>query len=127
MGLGGKAGTGQQFVSWIHATDFLRAVDWLISHENFSGVVNIASPNPLLNEDFMRAFREAWGARIGLPAPKLVLEPACFLMRTESELVLKSRRVIPGRLLDSGFPFLFPEWPTAARDLVARWKVESRQ
>ncbi|MGH9585790.1 MAG: epimerase, partial [Acidobacteriaceae bacterium] len=64
-GLGGKMGTGEQFVSWIHGTDFVRAVDWLIAREDFSGVVNLASPNPLPNEDFMRAFREAWGAHVG--------------------------------------------------------------
>jgi hypothetical protein len=125
-GLGGKIGTGEQFVSWIHAADFLRAVDWLIAREDFTGVVNLASPNPLPNQDFMRAFRAAWGARIGFPASNLMIEMGCFLMRTESELVLKSRRVVPGRLLDSGFEFLFPEWPAAVRDLVACWKGEFR-
>ena len=126
-GLGGTIGTGQQFVSWIHEADFLGAVDWLISHEDFTGPVNIASPNPIPNRDFMRAFREAWGASIGLPAPRSILEFGCFLMRTESELVLKSRRVIPGRLLDSGFTFMFPDWPSADHDLVARWKRRPQQ
>ena len=121
-GLGGKVGSGRQFVSWIHGQDFVRSVDWLIAREDFSGVVNLASPNPLPNAEFMRVFREAWGARVGLPAPKPVLELGCFFMRTESELVLKSRRSVPGRLLESGFEFLFPEWPDAVRDLVARWK-----
>ncbi|MFZ0662069.1 MAG: TIGR01777 family oxidoreductase [Acidobacteriaceae bacterium] len=125
-GLGGKVGTGRQFVSWIHGEDFVRTVDWLIAHEDLSGVVNLASPNPLPNQDFMRAFREAWGARIGLPASGPVLELGCFLMRTESELVLKNRRAVPGRLLESGFKFLFPEWPDAVRDLVARWKKEGQ-
>src|SRR6185437_7539236 len=69
-GLGGKVGTGRQYVSWIHGADFVRAVDWLIAYEDLSGIVNLASPNPLPNEEFMRVFREAWGARIGLPAPK---------------------------------------------------------
>ena len=126
-GLGGKMGTGKQFVSWIHGKDFVRAVDWLIAREDFSGVVNLASPNPLPNEDFMRAFREEWGARIGLPAPEPLIELGCFLMRTESELVLKSRRVVPGRLLESGFEFLFPEWPDAARDLITRWKEAAKR
>ena len=123
-GLGGKAGTGRQYVSWIHEADFLRAVDWLTSHEDFTGIVNLASPNPLPNEDFMRAFREAWGTRLGLPASGLILELGCLLMRTESELVLKSRRVVPGRLLDSGFTFMFPDWPNAAIDLITRWKSQ---
>jgi uncharacterized protein (TIGR01777 family) len=126
-GLGGHQGSGAQFVSWIHDADFVRAVDWLIAREDFTGIVNIASPNPLPNRAFMRAFREAWGTRVGLPASAWMIEAGCFLMRTESELVLKSRRVVPGRLLESGFKFQFPEWPFAARDLVARWREGTRQ
>ena len=122
-GLGGRQGTGTQFVSWIHETDFVRAIDLLITCEEFDGVVNLASPNPLPNCDFMRTLREAWGTRFGLPSPGLIVEIGTWLMRTESELVLKSRRVVPGRLLDAGFQFLFPEWPAAARDLIARMKA----
>jgi uncharacterized protein (TIGR01777 family) len=119
-GLGGRQGPGTQFVSWIHEADFVRAVDLLIACEEFDGVVNLASPNPVRNCNFMRALRDAWGIRIGLPTPAWIMEMGTWLMRTESELVLKSRRVVPGRLLDAGFQFLFPEWPAAARDLVAR-------
>jgi uncharacterized protein (TIGR01777 family) len=125
-GLGGRQGCGAQFVSWIHEADFVRAVDLLIACEKFDGVVNLASPNPLPNSDFMRALREAWGIRIGLPCSEWITEIGTRLMRTESELVLKSRRVVPGRLLDAGFEFLFPEWPAAARDLVSRWREVSR-
>jgi uncharacterized protein (TIGR01777 family) len=125
-GLGGRQGTGTQFVSWIHEADFVRAIDLLIAHEELSGVVNLASPNPLPNCDFMRALRDAWGIRVGLPSPKWIIEIGAWLMRTESELVLKSRRVVPGRLLAAGFQFLFPEWPSAARDLVTRWGQNSR-
>ena len=121
-GLGGRQGPGTQFVSWIHEADFVRAMDLLIAHEEISGVVNLASPNPLPNCDFMRALREAWGIRVGLPIPQWLIEIGAFLMRTESELVLKSRRVVPERLANAGFDFLFPEWPSAARDLVARWR-----
>jgi uncharacterized protein (TIGR01777 family) len=121
-GLGGTNGSGKQFVSWIHETDFIRAVDWVIAREDFTGVVNVASPNPLPNRDFLRALRAAWGTRIGLPASEWMLEIGAWLMRTESELVLKSRRVVPGRLLAEGFQFLFPDWPTAARELVGRWR-----
>jgi hypothetical protein len=124
-GLGGAQGDGSQFVSWIHETDFVRAIDLLIAREEFTGVVNLASPNPLPNRDFMRALREAWGASFGLPALKGMLEVGTFLMRTESELVLKSRRVVPGRLLAAGFQFQFPDWPAAARELVARWRANS--
>ncbi len=120
-GLGGTQGSGDQFVSWIHDADFVRAIDLVIAREEFEGVVNLASPNPLPNREFMRALREAWGTRIGLPAPAWMIEIGTWLLRTESELVLKSRRVVPGRLLNAGFEFLFPEWPAAARDLVSRW------
>jgi uncharacterized protein len=102
----------------------VRAVDLLIKREDFTGVVNLASPNPLPNRDFMRALREAWGIRFGLATPEWMLEMGTWLMRTESELVLKSRRVVPGRLLAAGFEFLFPHWPVVARDLVARWRIE---
>lgn len=121
-GLGGRQGSGSQFVSWIHEADFVRAIDLLIEREDLSDVVNVASPNPLPNRDFMRALRNAWGIRIGLPIPQWMTEIGAFLMRTESELVLKSRRVVPGRLLAAGFQFLFPEWPGAARELVSRWR-----
>lgn len=121
-GLGGTQGAGTQFVSWIHEADLVRAVDFLIAREQLEGVVNLASPHPLPNREFLRALREAWGTRAALPAPAWLLEIGTFLMRTESELVLKSRRVVPGRLLDAGFEFLFPEWPQAARDLVKSWR-----
>jgi uncharacterized protein (TIGR01777 family) len=126
-GLGGRQGHGTQFVSWIHEADFVSAIDMLIAREEFCGVVNLASPNPLPNSEFMRALRQAWGIRFGLPTPEWLIEIGTWLMRTESELVLKSRRVVPGRLLDAGFQFLFPEWPSAARDLVTRWREGSRR
>lgn len=122
FGLGGKAGTGNQFVSWIHNQDFTRALDFLIVQEHVDGRVNLASPNPLPNRDFMRALREAWGVPIGLPAAKWMLEIGTFFLRTESELILKSRRVVPQRLLQAGFTFQFPNWPEAAKDLVAKWR-----
>jgi len=122
-GLGGAEGSGKQFVSWIHETDFIRAIEFLIAREDFTGVVNLASPNPLPNREFMRALREAWGIEIGLPVSEWMIEIGTWLMRTESELVLKSRRVVPGRLLDAGFQFRFPEWPGAAQELVGRWRL----
>jgi uncharacterized protein (TIGR01777 family) len=126
-GLGGPQGSGTQFVSWIHEADFVRAIDLLIAREEFSGVMNLASPNPLPNSEFMQALRQAWGIRFGLPSPNWLIEIGTWLMRTESELVLKSRRVVPGRLSDAGFQFLFPEWPSAARDLVTRWRQGLRR
>jgi hypothetical protein len=121
-GLGGTSGDGRQFVSWIHDEDFVRAVAWLIEHAGESGIVNVASPNPLPNAEFMRALREAWGTSIGLPAPAWLLAIGAMFIGTETELILKSRRVVPGRLLQAGFAFRWAEWPAAARDLVARWR-----
>jgi uncharacterized protein (TIGR01777 family) len=126
QGLGGTVGPGTQFVSWIHDRDYIRAVDFLIERSDIAGPVNLASSNPLPNRDFQRILREAWGTRIGLPTASWMVEIGTFLMRTESELVLKSRRVTPTRLLDAGFAFNYPSWPEAARDLVARWRVEHR-
>jgi uncharacterized protein len=122
-GLGGRLSDGRQYVSWIHDADFISAIYWLINQENLQGVVNLASPNPLPNAEFMRVLRKAWGAKVGLPASKWMLEIATFFMRTETELVLKSRRVVPGRLLHDGFEFKFPDWNDAARDLCRRWRL----
>ncbi len=121
--LGGKQGNGRQFVSWIHERDFCRAVEFLIRHEELDGPVNVAAPHPLPNALFMEALREAWGMPNGLPIPALALEIGALLLRTESELVLKSRRVVPTRLLDAGFDFEFPDWPDAAEDLVRQWRA----
>jgi uncharacterized protein (TIGR01777 family) len=120
FGLGGQAGDGKQYVSWIHDQDFVRAVLWLIEQEGFDGPVNLAAPNPLTNAEFMRALRSSWGMSFGLPATEWMLEIGALLLRTETELILKSRRVIPTRLRQSGFDFQFPNWPDAARDLCAR-------
>jgi uncharacterized protein len=122
-GLGGTVSPGTQFVSWIHEIDFIRAIEFLIATQELAGAVNLASSNPLPNRDFMRVLREAWGTRIGLPIASWMIETGTFFMRTESELVLKSRQVIPGRLLAAGFKLTFPEWPAAARDLVSSWKT----
>ena len=119
-GLGGRAGDGRQFISWIHEHDFVAAIQFLIGREDITGIVNAAAPNPLPNAEFMRVLREACGVRFGLPANKLMLELGAIVMRTETELILKSRRVVPARLLENGFRFVYPEWPDAARDLCAR-------
>ncbi|HEY0781913.1 MAG TPA: TIGR01777 family oxidoreductase [Thermoanaerobaculia bacterium] len=122
-GLGGRAGDGRQFVSWIHADDFVQAVRWLIDHDEVSGVINVASPNPLPNAEFMRTLRAVSGTAIGLPAARWMLEIGAVLLRTETELILKSRRVVPTRLLERGFTFRFPRWEEAATDLFQRWQA----
>lgn len=120
LGLGGTNGDGRQYFSWVHEADFRAAVDLLARDERFDGVVNIASPNPIPNREFMRTLRRAWGMPVGLPSTAWMMEIGAVFLRTETELVLKSRRVVPGRLLDAGFEFQFPHWEDAARDLCER-------
>ena len=116
-GLGGSAGDGRQFMSWIHHEDFIAAVRWLIDRDDIGGVVNVAAPNPLPNAEFMQILREACGVRLGLAATRWMLELGAVFMRTETELILKSRRVVPARLLEHGFKFKYPDWRDAALDL----------
>ena len=118
--LGGASGSGKQFVSWIHDRDFLLSLEYLMVHDDLDGAINIASPNPIPNAEFMAILRKAWGTRIGLPASAWMLELGAIFLRTETELILKSRRVVPGRLLAHGFEFDFPAWGAAAHDLVQR-------
>jgi len=111
----------------IHFIDFLRAINFLLAHEELDGPVNLASPNPLPNCDFMRRLREACGVRVGLPATQWMLELGAMVLRMETELVLKSRRVIPTRLVPAGFAFTFPDWAPAAADLVEGFRAGGRQ
>jgi uncharacterized protein (TIGR01777 family) len=120
FGLGGTLGRGDQYVSWIHEVDFCRAVQWILEHPELEGPVNLSAPNPLPNRDMMRTLRKQLGRPFGLPAPEPLLEFGAFFLRTETELVIKSRRVLPGKLLDSGFPFQFPTFPEAAENLLAK-------
>ncbi len=119
MGLGGPVAGGAQWVSWLHETDFVRAVEFLMTHD-VAGPVNLAAPNPLPQRDFMRALRSACGVPFGLPATRWMAEVGAWVVRSDTELLLKSRRVVPGRLLDAGFTFEYPTWPEAARALVSR-------
>ena len=121
FGLGGKMGSGRQYVSWIHQEDFCRAIEWLIAHEEISGVVNICAPNPLPNAEMMLLFRKLCAVPFGLPATKWMLEIGAFFIRTETELIIKSRRVVPGRLLASGFKFQFPELRGALANLCGQF------
>jgi uncharacterized protein (TIGR01777 family) len=125
FGLGGQAGDGKQYMSWIHDQDFVRGVFWLIEHDELEGPVNLAAPNPLTNSEFMRVLRSAWGIPFGLPACEWMLELGAFILDSETELILKSRRVVPAKLLQSGFTFQFPTWPDAARELCSRLRKNS--
>jgi uncharacterized protein (TIGR01777 family) len=122
-GLGGPIAGGLQWVSWIHERDFVRSIEFLLERDDFSGPVNLASPGPLPQREFMKALRDAWGIGWGLPATRLMAEIGAFFLRTDTELTFKSRRVVPGRLASAGFRFDFPEWPEAARELVNRFRA----
>ena len=122
-GLGGTQGPGTQYVSWIHDADYARAIDFLLTHQEISGPVNITAPSPLPNRDFQRDLRQAWGMAVGLPAATWMLEIGAIFLRTETELILKSRRAVPTVLLQNGFTFDHPTWPTAAKDLVTRYQA----
>jgi uncharacterized protein (TIGR01777 family) len=108
LGLGGRMGSGRQFVSWIHELDFCRTVEWLIAHHDLRGAINIAAPNPVTNRDMMSILRHVCRMPFGLPSASWMLEVGAFFLRTETELIIKSRRVVPGRLIESGFEFQFP-------------------
>ena len=124
-GLGGTIAGGRQWMSWIHGRDFVRAVNLLIERDDLDGPVNLAAPTPLPQRDFMAALRAAWGTRVGLPATAWMAKMGAVFLRTDTELVLKSRYVVPGRLLGAGFDFHFPAWPAAAADLVASWRKQA--
>ena len=117
-GLGGKQGNGLQKVSWIHESDFCRAVAWSIEHDSVDGPINVCAPNPVSNSELMAQLRKAWGVPLGLPVTKLMLELGAVLMRTETELILKSRWVVPSKLLGLGFEFQFPTIQECVTDLV---------
>jgi uncharacterized protein (TIGR01777 family) len=123
FGLGGRQGSGKQFVSWIHELDFCRAVEWIIAHDELAGPVNLCAPNPLPNAEMMELFREVCGMPVGLPATEWMLEIGAFFLRTETELMLKSRRVVSRRLADPGFAFRFPTFREALVDLERRLKA----
>lgn len=120
FGLGGKMGKGNQQFSWIHTEDFCKAVEFLIEHKNTEGSYNVSSPNPIPNAHFMKTLREAVRTPFGIPAPKWLLEIGAFLIRTETELILKSRFVVPERLLREGFKFKFDQIEHAVNDIVSK-------
>ncbi len=123
-GLAGEIGSGDQYVSWIHDFDFIRAIEFLIQHPNLQGPVNICAPSPIPNHQFMCSLRRAWcTSYFGLSIPEWLVQAASFVSRTEPELILKSRRVIPRKLLEAGFVFDFPQWRGACENLVNRWRA----
>ena len=126
LGLGGPVAGGGQYVSWIHDHDFVGAVELLLDRDDLDGPVNLCAPGPVTQRDLMRVLRRAWGRRVGLPATAWMAEIGAWVLRTDTELLLKSRRVVPGRLLEAGYEFEHPHWPEAAEDLVDRVRSRAR-
>ncbi|UEQ78271.1 TIGR01777 family oxidoreductase [Chryseobacterium arthrosphaerae] len=118
LGLGGKQGRGNQMVSWIHINDFCKAVEWIIQHENISGAINVTAPTPLSNSVMMEKLRKKLKAPFGLNAPVWQLEIASIFLKTETELLLKSRNVYPENLLKSGFTFSYSTFDEALNNLL---------
>lgn len=117
LGFGGKNGNGKQFISWIHEKDFARAVEFIIEKE-LSGSINVVSPKPIRNEVFMKKLQQAIGIPFGLPISKSMLEIGAKIIKTETELVLKSRNVIPKRLTENGFEFEFGDLEKTFKNLI---------
>lgn len=123
LGLGGPVAGGGQYVSWIHDRDFVRAVELLVARDDLAGPVNLAAPGPLPQRELMRELRRQYGGRPGLPATAAMAGLGAWVLRSDPELLLKSRRVVPGRLLEAGFDFVHPTWAGAAADLMGRLRV----
>ncbi|HTA26458.1 MAG TPA: TIGR01777 family oxidoreductase [Bacteroidia bacterium] len=119
FGLGGKQGNGKQMVSWIYEKDIAGMVEWIITHRELEGTFNCTAPLPVTNKEMMKIIRKAFNMPIGLPAPTLLLEAGALLIGTETELILKSRWVLPERILKSGYSFQFPDMANAIHDIIS--------
>lgn len=119
LGVGGKQGPGNQYFSWIHEQDFVNIIDFISEHGELNDELNVSNPNPITNEHIMRALRKAVNVPFGIPMPSWLLEFGAMLIGTETELVLKSRRVVPKRLLDAGYEFQFTNIENALADLCS--------
>jgi uncharacterized protein (TIGR01777 family) len=118
FGLGGSQGPGTQQFSWIHIEDLFRMVLYLQQHPALEGVFNASSPHPVTNRQLMESLRRHMGVRIGLPSPRWMLEVGARFIRTETELVLKSRWVIPERIEQEGFTFIYDTLDTALDEIL---------
>jgi hypothetical protein len=118
MGMGGRHGNGRQYVSWVHELDVARSTEWFADNPELQGIFNCTAPYAIKNADLMRVIRKTYGIPFGLPAPKWLLDVGAIVIGTEPELILKSRWVMPKRLQDSGFEFLFERAGVAVRDIL---------
>lgn len=118
LGLGGKQGSGNQKFSWIHEDDFVQIIDFCIKNETIEGAINVVSPYPSDNKTMMRLLRKTLNVPFGIPSNKTFLEIGAFVINTETELLLKSRNVIPKRLLNAGYTFLYQDLEVALKELI---------
>lgn len=119
LGLGGRQGDGEQYVSWVHEQDAALSTQWILENKDISGVVNCTAPNATKNTTLMKTMRDIYGVPLGLPCPTWMLTFGAWLIGTETELILKSRWVYPKQLEDSGFKFQYPTAAIAIRDLLS--------
>jgi hypothetical protein len=117
-GLGGQQGNGEQYVSWIYEQDVVSITEWLLQHPHQNGIFNATAPHPVKNKVQMQLIREAYGTRISLPAPEWLLKIGALVIGTETELILKSRWVVPKRLIDAGYKFKTPEIKEAIKACI---------
>lgn len=122
LGLGGQQGNGQQYVSWIHENDAASITEWLLAHSEISGIINATAPNPVKNTEQMQLIRSIYGKRFGFPAPKWLLTIGALLIGTETELILKSRWVLPARLIEAGYKFKFPDIKEAVKACILTYQ-----
>lgn len=118
FGLGGRQGDGKQMYSWVHIEDTCRMIEWIFEHTDMKGIYNCCSPNPVTNKEFMKTLRKATGHLVGLPAFTWMLKIGASLIGTETELILKSRWVIPTKILESGFQFKFTNLEYAFAEIM---------
>jgi NAD dependent epimerase/dehydratase family enzyme len=116
--LGGIQGDGIQYFSWIHEDDFTAAMQFLLQNESLQGIFNLSAPHPVTNEVFMRTLRKKLKVPFGIPTPKFLLEIGARMIRTETELILKSRRVVPRKLRAAGFAFQYSQLDDGLGDLI---------
>jgi uncharacterized protein len=117
--LGGRQGSGKQMYSWVHITDVCRMVEWIEEHDDIEGTYNCSSPNPVNNSDFMQTLRKVTNTRIGLPAFTWMLHVGAAVIGTEIELLLKSRWVVPTKMMATGFQFTYPYLQDAFKEIIS--------
>ncbi len=118
LGLGGTQGPGNQYLSWLHEEDFFRMLLFFMENKELEGTFNCSSPNPQPNKIFMKTLRKVMGIPFGMPQPVWLLELGARMIQTETELILKSRRVVPSALLKAGYQFAYPDLENALKEIL---------